>query len=142
VVPVLAADGWRILTEFTFAEFGERGSIDVFAGRDDERAVFVGEAKSEWGSMEETLRRLHVKARLAPKLANEAFGWQAQIVGCVLVFPEDRTARRVADRFAATLNSALPSRGREIRTWIREPSSNLRGLWFLSDAAVSRGSGK
>jgi hypothetical protein len=44
---------FRVMTEFSFSEFGERGSIDVFGGLDLRRAVFVGEAKSEWGSIEE-----------------------------------------------------------------------------------------
>jgi len=40
---------FRVRAEYTFNEYGERGSIDVFAAHDAARAVFVGEAKSEWG---------------------------------------------------------------------------------------------
>lgn len=137
---VLRRDGWRPLTEVTFSEFGERGSIDVFAAHDEARAVLVGEAKSEWGSIEETLRRLHVKTRLAPNLAVREFGWRPKVVGCVLIFPEDRTARRVADRFSETLNAAFPARGRAIRSWLRAPSGDLRGIWFLTDAGMDRAS--
>jgi hypothetical protein len=140
-VSKLTAKGWRCLTEHSFAVYGERGSIDIFAGRDDAKAVFVGEAKSEWGSIEETLRRLHLKIRLAPGLAGEVFGWRPLFVGAALVFPEDRTARRIADRFAATLDAAFPSRGLEVRRWVRSPHGNLRGIWFLTDAAPRRASG-
>ena len=46
---VLALNGFTVKTELTFNDYGDRGSIDVFAGHDTTRAVFVGEAKSEWG---------------------------------------------------------------------------------------------
>src|SRR5205085_7217347 len=84
---IQGARGYRVLTEFSFNEFGERGTIDLFAGRDDVRAIVVGEAKSEWGSLEETLRRQDVKRRLAPKLAKSAFGWSPKYVASILIFP-------------------------------------------------------
>jgi hypothetical protein len=125
--------GWRTEAEVTFSEYGERGSIDVFAGLEQQRALFVGEVKSEWGSLEETLRRLDVKARLAPQLCRARLGWQPLSVGLVLVLPEDRTARRVAQRHAQTLDSALPDRNKQVRRWLREPTGPLRALWFLTD---------
>ncbi|MEP7360326.1 MAG: hypothetical protein ABI744_01975 [Chloroflexota bacterium] len=138
----LASFGFRVLTEFTFNEFGERGSIDLFGGRDDQKAVFVGEAKSEWGSLEETLRRQDLKRRLAVKLAKAAFGWPPDQVASVLIFPNDRTARRVVDRYHAALAS-YPTRAREIRSWLRSPGGSLNGIWFLSNAAtVRRGIGE
>ena len=136
---VLALNGFTVKTELTFNDYGDRGSIDVFAGHDTTRAVFVGEAKSEWGSLEETLRRQHLKRRLAPKLAEEAFGWRPSFTASVLVFPDDRTCRRVADRYNAAL-SAYPARGREIRAWLRKPDRDLGGIWFLTNAGlVGRG---
>jgi hypothetical protein len=130
--------GWKTASEVTFSEFGERGSIDLMAAKEAASAVLIGEAKSEWGSIEETLRRLDVKARLAPKIAFQTFGFRPRAVAAVLLFAEDRTARRVAARFSTTLDSALPARGRDIRRWLREPAGNLRGLWFLTDAADDR----
>jgi len=135
---VLPRFGFQVHTEVSFNEFGERGSIDVFAGHAAARALFVGEAKSEWGSLEETLRRLDVKVRLAPKIGKSKFGWQPSCVAGVLIFAEDRTARRVADNFSATLRASLPSRGREIRDWLHGPSGDLRGIWFLTDAGLGR----
>jgi len=38
--------GWHVLPEVTFQDFGERGSIDLFAARADQRAVCVVELKS------------------------------------------------------------------------------------------------
>jgi hypothetical protein len=128
---------FRVLTEYSFNDFGERGSIDIFGGREDVRALFVGEAKSEWGSLEETLRRQDIKRRLAAKLAKDAFGWRPSVIASVLIFPDDRTARRTAVRYAATL-AGYPSRGREIRAWLRRPSEDIGGIWFLSNAGTVR----
>jgi hypothetical protein len=130
--------GWKTAGEVTFSEFGERGSIDLMAANDAASAVLVGEAKSEWGSIEETLRRLDIKARLAPKIAFQTFGFRPRAIAAILLFAEDRTARRVAARFSTTLDSALPARGHDIRRWLREPAGNLRGLWFLTNAAGDR----
>ena len=129
---------WLVETEFTFSEWGERGSIDVFAAQPTRRAVFVGEAKSAWGSIEETLRVLNVKSRLAPVLAERHFGFQPTSIATVLIFPEDRTARRIAQRFAATLETTFPARNREVKAWRRQPAGSLRGLWFLTDVDPDR----
>lgn len=129
---------FRVATEASFNDYGDRGSIDVFGAHDPTRAVFVGEAKSEWGSLEETIRRLNVKIRIAPKLALSTFGWRAVSIAGVLVFPEDRTARRIADRYVATLSASFPARGREVRQWLRQPTGHLRGIWFLTNAELDR----
>jgi hypothetical protein len=131
---VVRSYGWpTLLLEMTFSEFGERGSIDPFAADESRSAVFVGEAKSAWGSIEETNRRLDMKARLAPKLTFDRFGWRPLALAKVLIFPDDRTARRTAARFEATLGAAYPARAREIRAWLRKPSGTLAGIWFLSN---------
>lgn len=138
VIGVLNASGWKCLTEVTFSKWGERGSIDVFAAFEEARAVFVGEVKSEWGSIEETNRRLDVKARLAPTLTEETFGWRPRSVARVLVLPDEMTARRIAERHRDTLAVAYPARSREVRRWVRRPEGSLRGLWFLSEVPRSR----
>jgi hypothetical protein len=131
---------FRVLTEYSFNEYGERGSIDLFAGRDDMRAVIVSEVKTEWGSLEETLRRHDVKRRLAPRLATAAFGWRPASVASLLIFPDEMTPRRLAARHAAALG-AYQARGRAIRAWMRQPVGDLGGIWFLSLAeTVSAGS--
>ncbi len=124
---------WPAAAEVTFSEWGERGSIDVFAGREAERVVIVGEIKSAWGSIEQTLRSIDVKVRLAPAIAEKRFGWKPFVVSALLIFPEDPTARRIARQHATTLNTVFPARNLAIRRWLRKPSGPLRGLWFLSD---------
>ena len=126
--------GWgRIDTEVTFNDFGDRGSIDVFAAQPETRSVVVGEIKSAWGSLEETLRSLDVKARLAPQLAEERFGFRPANVAVLLIFPAERNARRIAERHAAILDTAFPARTIEVRRWLRVPAGSLRGLWFVTD---------
>lgn len=130
---VLRAYGWPVLTEVTFSEYGERGSIDLFAADETHSAVFVGEAKSAWGSIEATNRSLDAKVRLAPKITFERLGWRPRCVAKVLLFPDESTARRIAARFNATLAATYPARARDIRAWLRKPDRPLAGLWFLSN---------
>ena len=126
--------GWeRIDAEVTFNDFGDRGSFDLFAPQPETRSVVVGEVKSAWGSLEETLRSLDVKARLAPKLAEERFGFRPVNLAVLLIFPAERNARRIAERHAAILDAAFPARTVEVRKWLRAPAGKVRGLWFVTD---------
>jgi hypothetical protein len=128
----LRAHQWpTVQTEVSFNLWGERGSIDFMGAWEAERAVLIGEAKSAWGSIEQTLRTLDAKARLAPNIAFERLGWRPAHVGVVLVFPESGSARRIAARYAATLLSSFPARNLELRSWLRKPNGQIRGLWFL-----------
>lgn len=90
--------GWQVAMEVSFAHFGERGSIDILAWHVASRSLLVIEVKTAIGAMEETLRVLDVKVRLAPLIAGDRFGWiNAAAVSRLLVVPEDRTVRRHLD---------------------------------------------
>jgi transcriptional regulator with XRE-family HTH domain len=130
---VLRKRGWETAAEVTFSQYGERGSIDILAGFMATHAIAVGEVKGSVGSIEEMNRTLDMKERLAPALARERFGWYPLIVGRLLIFPEDRTTRRVIERHAVTMATVYPARGREVRAWLHQPDRPLRGVWFLSD---------
>ena len=65
---------WEVSVEVTFSEYGERGSIDVLAVRAPATTLVV-EVKTEIASVEEMLRRLDMKARLAPKIVFDRHGW-------------------------------------------------------------------
>jgi hypothetical protein len=132
VVSVLRGLGWTVLTEVTFSEFGERGSIDALAWHEKARIVLVVEVKASWGSVEGTNRSLDAKVRLAPKIGQDRFGITPTAVGRLLVFPDESTHRRVAERHAATLATVYPARGRDVRRWLRRPAGPFAGLWFLS----------
>jgi len=129
---IVRADAWLTLAEVTFAEYAERGSIDLLAVREDVRTVAVMEIKSEIGSIEETHRRHDVKVRLARAIVRERFGWEPRTVGRILVVPEDRTIRRVVERHSATFAASYPARNREVRRWLREPVGPIAGLWFVT----------
>lgn len=133
VVRSLAASRWNPHVEVSFAKFGERGSIDVLGLRPQVLGAAVFEIKGSIGSIEEMNRSLDAKLRLAPGIVEERFGWRPELVAKVLVLPADRTVRRIVDRHAATMQAAYPARTVEVRRWLRKPSGNLRGLWFLSE---------
>lgn len=126
---------WLTAVEATFAKWGERGSIDLLAVHPPTRSAAANEIKASFGSMEETNRSVDVKARLAPKLVEDRFGWRPLTVSRVLVLPDDDTLRRVVARHVVTMASAYPARSREVRAWMRNPTGALRGIWFLSEVA-------
>ncbi|CAN5762225.1 hypothetical protein BH24CHL5_BH24CHL5_04220 [soil metagenome] len=132
VVAVLQRHGWEARVEVTYSEFGERGSYDILAWHRAARILLVVEVKSELPSVEGTLRPLDAKVRLARKVADARFGWQALAVSRVLVLPEDRTARRAVDRHATVLRAALPAASRKFRGWLRAPSMPIAAIWFVS----------
>lgn len=126
-------DDWATEVEVTFAEYGERGSIDLLATNRRASAALVGEVKSAIGSLEETNRMLDMKARLTPTVVEKRHGWRPRIVAKVLIVPRDMSIRRAIDNHTATMLSAYPARSHEVRAWLRRPSDPLRGIWFVSD---------
>ena len=136
----LVAAGWVVAVEATYAEFGERGSIDVLGARRDRRSILVVEVKSELTSIEATLRKLDEKVRIARgSLGRQRFGFNAEAMGRLLVLPSTTAARRRVDRSADVLRIAFPSRGAPVRDWLREPSGDLAGILFVSDTNRSGG---
>jgi transcriptional regulator with XRE-family HTH domain len=129
---ILVSSGWSVVPEATFSVYGERGSVDILAGMKPRRAALAVEVKTELLSIEETLRRLDVKSRLAPDLCRERLGWRPTIVGRVVVLPESRRSRLAVGRNASILDVALPDRGRAVRDWLRTPIRPMSGLWPLS----------
>jgi transcriptional regulator with XRE-family HTH domain len=137
IVSVLRAWGWEVALEATFNDFGDRGSIDVFAWQPLCRALLVVEVKSVVPDAQGTLAPLDRKARIAPKLAR-ARGWDPATVSRMLVIGDNTTNRDRVRRFDDLFDAALPVRGRAVRQWLRQPVGALAGLWFLRDA--TRGS--
>lgn len=132
--------GWTVVPEVSFSHFGERGSIDLLAWRAVTRTLLVIELKTELTSIEETIRRHDVKARLAATVAQDRFGWEARPVSRLLVLPDERTPRRQVERFANVLGRAYPHRGREVRAWLAAPGGPrpISGLVFLTDSDEAR----
>jgi len=131
--------GRDVALEVTFSMYGERGSIDLLALHTTAGTLLVVEAKTEIASIEELIRRLDVKVRLAAGLSRTQFGRTPTAVGRVVVVLDGATARRRVDRQASTLLMAFPGRGAGLRSWLRRPSGAVSGLLFFS--ATNRGGG-
>jgi transcriptional regulator with XRE-family HTH domain len=129
---LFSARGWQVKPETSFSEFGERGSIDLLAAHPRHRAVAACEIKSTFGSLEDTNRTLDLKVRLAPKISERVFGWKPSVVGRILVVPNDSTIRRIVERHAATMHAIYPARSRDVRAWLRTPTTDLAAIWFVS----------
>jgi transcriptional regulator with XRE-family HTH domain len=135
---------WEVEAEVTFAWYGERGSIDLLAVRPAERRALVVELKTELVSLEETLRRLDTKVRLAPRVVQDRRAWSPDGIDRLLVLVDSSTNRARARPHDALLRLALPDRNRAVARWLRHPVGRARGLWFvpISDrSAGKRGPG-
>lgn len=129
---------WQTSVEVTFNDWGERGSIDLFAAHQESQVACVCEIKSVFGSLEATNRSLDIKVRLAPKLSAATFGWRPAALGRLLIVPANDTIRRAVARHQLTMTALYPARTREVRAWIRQPRGPLSGVWFLAEASGHR----
>jgi transcriptional regulator with XRE-family HTH domain len=128
--------GWDVRPELTFAIGDEKGSVDVMTRLERSGAVLVVEVKSVMPDLQATLATLDRKRRLAGSIARQ-LGWRWQVVGCVLVLPDEGQARNAVQRHGPVLDAALPARTVEVRRWLREPKGDLRGIWFLHSSTGS-----
>jgi transcriptional regulator with XRE-family HTH domain len=131
MIRLLKSDGWEVRAEVSYSVFGERGSIDVLAWHPEARSLLVVEVKTQVVSVEQTLRKLDEKARLAPRLAASDLGWPARTTSRLLVLPDLSTPRRHVERHDPVLTVAFPSRGKEVRSWLKAPSGSIAGLMFI-----------
>lgn len=138
VVELLRSDGWVPLVEVTFSEYGERGSIDVLAWHAATRTLLVVEVKATIVSTEETLRRMDVKVRLAPRIGAARFGDRPAIVAKLLVIGDTSTNRRRAARLT-DVGAFTPLPKHEVRAWLRRPEGTLASLMFVASAAATPG---
>lgn len=141
-VRALGRYAWDARVEVTYSIFGERGSIDVLGGRSDRRAIIVEEVKTDLPRLEESIRKLDEKERLArERIAKDRFGWQPTTVGRLLILPDTDRARRQVVANATVLDAAFPDRGAIVRRWLRVPSGPLSGIVFVADATMSGANG-
>jgi transcriptional regulator with XRE-family HTH domain len=146
LVTLLRGLGWEVHAEVTYAEYSERGSIDVLAFHPRLQILLVIEVKTDLPSVEATLRKLDEKVRLAPTIARKRFGWTPWAVARLVAAPADRTMRRRVERQASVLEAALPVRGVAVRNWLAEPVGAIAGLWFVTGtngrSAIQRSPGR
>jgi transcriptional regulator with XRE-family HTH domain len=140
VVRRLQALQWDVAVEVTYSEFGERGSVDVLAARRDFAAIVVVEVKSDLTVMDATIRKADEKERIVRRsLGRERFGFTPKNVARLLVLPSTETARRRVRTTSTILDTAFPSRGPAVRTWLRNPVGDLAGILFISDTNPGSG---
>jgi transcriptional regulator with XRE-family HTH domain len=133
VVARLTSLGWVAVPEHTFSVQGERGSIDVIAWLPARRALLIVEVKTVLVDLQDLLSTFNRKRRLAPRLARD-LGWHPLRIGAVIVMPAETQARTAVARYAALLAPSYPSRGADIRRWLRFPDLDLNGIWFLPNS--------
>ena len=123
--------GWEVATEVSFSIYGERGSVDVAAWHQPTQVLLVVEAKSVVPDVQAMLSAIDCKQRLGRSIVRDR-GWRPVAVARLLVIAEHRTARRRVIEHAATFSVAFPTRGAELRRWLRRPTQDaVSGLWFL-----------
>jgi len=132
VTAALVASQWAVDPEATFNDYGDRGSIDLLATRQSLGLALVVEIKTELTSVEETIRRLDVKQRVAPSVVFDRFGWRPAATSRILVLLDGATNRRRVAAHDASLAAAFPVRGVVARRWLREPSGRVSALTFWS----------
>ena len=125
----LRRHGWHVDLEVTFAVYSERGSIDLLATRRSDRSVLVVEVKTRLMSVEELLRTLDRKVRLASQIVHEREGWRPAVVGRLVVLADDSTNRRRVARSAA-LAAAFPMRSWALNEWLDHPEGAPAGRRF------------
>lgn len=135
VVERLTREGWTCRPEHTFNEWGERGSIDILAWHEQSRAVLCLEIKTRLVDLQDLLSAEDRKRRLAPTLARK-MGWQPLVAGSVLVLPEEHWARNAVERQKPVFDSKFPARTMQLRRWLRNPSGNVAGIWFLANSTT------
>jgi transcriptional regulator with XRE-family HTH domain len=133
VVAYLNSVGWEYAVEVTYAIFGERGSIDVLGFHRATASLLVIEVKTELTSIEETLRRLDQKVRLARQIGRQRFDAPASTTSRLLVMPDTAAARRQVMRHRGVLDVVFPAGNVAIRHWLSQPSGSINGRWFLAN---------
>lgn len=121
---------WTAEPEVSFSIYGERGIIDVLAWHPGRRILLVIELKTEVVDVNEMLGSLDRKRRLARVIARDR-GWDPLEVGVWLVIADGRTNRRHVASHMAVLRAKLPTDGRSIRAWLRNPAGAVAALSFL-----------
>jgi transcriptional regulator with XRE-family HTH domain len=131
VVRLLTALGWESALEVTYSVYGERGSIDILAFHRTSASLLVIEVKTELTSVEETLRRLDEKTRLAAEIALDRLQWRSRSTSRLLVLPETSTSRERLARHAGAMNAVLQAENVAVRRWLAAPSASLHGRLLI-----------
>lgn len=141
VVKLFAAEGWESVVEYTFNDFGDRGSVDILGWHSGRRALALVEIKTRVADVQALHAAFDRKARVVPRLVARDRGWRSDAVGMLLVVADRHSNRDALIRHARTFATRFPSKPREARRWIRDPVGDFAGLLFLPKVGASQCSG-
>ncbi len=127
---------WLQAPEVSFSIYGERGVIDILAFHPPTGSLLVIELKTELADLEDVLTVMDRRVRLAATVARQR-GWDARSVSSWVVIAEGDANRRRAQAHAATLRSAFPANGHQMRAWLRDPTGRIASLSFWANASGS-----
>jgi transcriptional regulator with XRE-family HTH domain len=127
------APGWLAAPEVSYSISGERGAIDLLAWHAGYGALLVIEIKSQIVDLQDLLRTMDQRRRLAPAIARGR-GWQARAVSTWVAVEDTDANRRRARRHADLLAAAFPATGPVVRGWLRAPIKPIQALSFVAIA--------
>jgi len=125
---------WVMQPEVSFAVYGDRGVIDIFAWHRRRRALLIIELKTEIVDVNELVGTVDKKGRHAIRIAIER-GWvrpqdPLPRVSIWVIVADSPTNRRRVGAHRTMLRAAFPTDGRSMRTWLRKPTRPIRALSF------------
>jgi transcriptional regulator with XRE-family HTH domain len=138
LVRALGALGWEVRVEYTFNDYGERGSVDVLAWHAGRRALLLVEVKTRVADIQDMHAAFDRKVRIVPKLLARERGWRPGSIGQLLVVPASHGNRDRVRRHGATFAVRFPAGAARARRWIRDPVGDFAGLWFVPSLGVSQ----
>jgi transcriptional regulator with XRE-family HTH domain len=133
---------WVIQPEVSFAVYGERGIIDIFAWHPKRRALLVIELKTDIVDVNELVGTVDRKGRHAIGVAIER-GWirprdPPPSVSIWIIVADGPTNRRRVSAHRTMLRNAFPLDGRSMAAWLRAPKRPIRALSFWPAASAPR----
>ena len=132
VLAELRALGWETIPEFTFNQFGDRGSVDILAWDPRLRALLIVEVKTTMTDLQAFLMSMSRKVRIVPGIVEAERGWGRRALGRILVATGTRANRTVIDRHTSMFDATFPARTVEARRWLRRPAGDFAGIWFVA----------
>jgi transcriptional regulator with XRE-family HTH domain len=136
VASVLSGVGWTVVPEYTFNEFGDRGSVDVLGWHPEHRALLLVEVKTSITDLQAMLMSMSKKVRVVPTVVERERNWRRAAFGRLLVVAGTTANRTVARRHKTVFATTFPDGAVAARAWVGRPVGDFAGLWFVSSAAV------
>ena len=127
--------GWIWLPEVTFANYGERGVIDILAWHAESRSLLIIELKTELVDPQGLVATMDRRVRLGSQIAKRMAGSRATRQRLGHRAQEPRRAPTPSTNMKPLLDRAFPSDGRTMRGWLRDPQEPRCPI-FLVDVTL------